>query len=123
MILFGNSLILCITLFDKSLNSPTFVTLKSLSIISIINAVIVVVHTYFLCEIIGTLWDFKNCVTDNLFWAKLLYSGVFVKEIIQKLFLNHFIGKLSNSSILGVKFQFCQILSFQTNFLALMYQA
>jgi hypothetical protein len=71
---------------------------------------------------VGTLWDFKNCVTDNLFWAKLLYSGVFVKEIIHKLFLNHFIGKLSNSSILGVKFKFCQILSFQTNFLPLMYQ-
>ena len=51
---------------------------------------------------LGTLWDFKNCVTDNLLWAKLLYFGVFVKEIIQKLFLNHFIGKLSNSSILGV---------------------
>ena len=54
----------------------------------------------------GTLRDFKNCVTDNLFWAKLLYFGVFVKEIMQKLCLNHFIGKLSNSSILGVKFQF-----------------
>jgi hypothetical protein len=36
---------------------------------------------------IGTLWDFKNCVTDNLFWAKLLCFGVFVKEIIQKLFV------------------------------------
>ena len=71
---------------------------------------------------LGTLWDFKNCVTDNFFWAKLLYFGVLVKEIIQKLFLNHFIGKLSNSSILGVKFQFCEILSFQTNFLAQMYQ-
>jgi small-conductance mechanosensitive channel len=51
MILCGNSLILCISLFDKSLNSPISVTLKSLSIISIINAVIIVVHTYFLCEI------------------------------------------------------------------------
>jgi hypothetical protein len=72
---------------------------------------------------VGTLWDFKNCVTDNLFWAKLLCFGVFIKEIIHKLCLNHFIGKLSNSSILGVKFQFCQILSFQTNALAQMYQA
>jgi hypothetical protein len=72
---------------------------------------------------VGTLWDFKNCVTDNLFWAKLLYFGVFVKEIIQKLFLNHFIRKLSNRLILGAKFQFCQILSFQTNVLAQMYQA
>ena len=71
---------------------------------------------------VGILWDFKNCVTDNLFWAKLLYCGVFIKEIIQKHFLNHFIGKLSKSSILGVKFQFCQILRFQTNILAQMYQ-
>ena len=47
MILCGNSLILCISLFDKSLNSPISVTLKGLSIISIINAVIIVVHTYF----------------------------------------------------------------------------
>ena len=31
----------------------------------------------------GTLRDFKNCVTDNMFWAKLLYFGVFVKEIMQ----------------------------------------
>jgi hypothetical protein len=39
MILCGNSLILCISLFDKSLNSPISVTLQGLSIISIINAV------------------------------------------------------------------------------------
>jgi len=79
--------------------------------------------TLFRVDIVGILWDFKNCVTDNLFWAKLLYFGVFVKEIIQKLFLNHFIGKLSNSSIFGVKFQFCQIFSFQADFLAQMHQA
>ena len=72
---------------------------------------------------LGTLSDFKNCVTDNLLWAELLYFGVLVKEITQQLFLNHFIEKLSNSSILGVKFHFWQILSFQTNFLAQMYQA
>jgi hypothetical protein len=43
---------------------------------------------------IGTLWDFKNCVTDNLFWAKLLYAGVFVKEIIQKLFFKSLHSKI-----------------------------
>jgi len=108
MILFGNSLILCITLFDKSLNSPTFVTLKSLSIISIINAVIVVVHTYFLCEITVMV----NMLTgDKVLFCRLrnIY-GEFAEKMIlyhlcflalQRMFLT--ISPLKAHSILSAK--------------------
>lgn len=83
MSLFGNSLILCIALIDKSLNSPTFVTLKSLSIISIINAVIVVVHTYFLCEI--------TVMVNMLTGDKVLFCKVrnIYGEFAEKMILYH----------------------------------
>jgi hypothetical protein len=42
---------------------------------------------------VGTLWDFKNCVTDNLFGAKLL--GVFAKEIKKKHTHTHFTPPLN----------------------------